>query len=203
MPVFSDAFRERENLSKIVTLGDYLAVRKTLDARGMLRFVKEGGESGYTARELNDVAAAVKWTRWIDALNDGRRWPITRLFEKLDPLLADGIAITIAPSHDPFRTPPLRELASRLAASGDRIDATECLVRHTKIQRITYGGPSFVHLHEETIRVENEGRFFGRSVLLLDDIARSGATLRACRGLLLESGAHEVQMLALGRVWQR
>ena len=202
MPVFSDAFQHRENLSKIVTLGDYLAVRKTLDARGMLNYVKEGGESGYNARELKEVEAAVSWTRWIDALNDGRRWPITRLFEKLDPMLAPGIVITIAPSHDPFRTLPLRELAARLAGSGDRIDATECLVRHTKIQRITYGGPSFVQLHEETIRVEGETRFFGKPVLLLDDIARSGATLRACQRLLLDTGAAEVQMLALGRVWR-
>lgn len=201
MAVFSEAFRERENLSKIVTLGDYLAVRKTLDARGMLRYVKEGGESGYSAWELKEVDAAVKWTRWIDALNAGRRWPITRLFEKLDPWLAPGIAIVIVPSHDPFRTePPLRELAQKLAAVGERVDATGCLVRHTKIQRITYGGPSFTQLHEETIRVEQESRFFGQPVLLLDDIAKSGATLRACRRLLLDAGATEVQMLALGKV---
>ena len=202
MAVFSDAFQDRENLTKIITLGDYLAVRNNLDARGMLHFVKEGGESGYSVRELKEVDTALRWTRWLDALSAGRRWPLARLVDKLDPMLAEGVALAVAPSHDPFNTEtPIRELAQRLAMTHGRVDATGCLVRHTKIQRITFGGPSFVALHEETVRVENEACFFGLPVLLLDDIARTGATLRACRRLLLDAGAAEVQMLALGRVW--
>jgi len=37
-------------------------------------------------------------------------------------------------------------------------------------------------------------------VLLLDDIAKSGASLMACRELLLGAGAETVQAMALGRV---
>jgi predicted amidophosphoribosyltransferase len=40
----------------------------------------------------------------------------------------------------------------------------------------------------------------GHDVLLLDDIAKSGASLRACEEMLLEAGASLVQMLALGRL---
>nr|WP_309685940.1 phosphoribosyltransferase family protein [Armatimonas sp.] len=203
MAVFSADFAARENLEKIVALGDYLAIKQNLETQGMLRFVHEGGESGYSARHLKDAEAAAKLTRWIDALSNERKWPIKRFTEQIAPMLAEGIAVAVAPSHNPFFTdPPIRALAQKLADSGERVDATGCLVRHTKIRRIGYGGPSYVHLHQETIRVENEALFFGKPVLLLDDIARSGATLRACRRLLLDHGASEVQMLVLGRVWR-
>lgn len=203
MAVFSDAFSERENLEKIVTLGDYLAIKQNLETRGMLRFVKEGGESGYSARELKDAEAAAKLTRWVDALNNERKWPLKRFAEQLVPMLADGIAIAVAPSHNPFTTEtPIRALGQKLAETGARVDATACLRRHTKIRRIGFGGPSYLHLHRETIEIVQGELIASRSVLLLDDIARSGATLRACRQLLLEAGAGEVQMLALGRVWR-
>ncbi|WP_395089168.1 ComF family protein [Armatimonas sp.] len=203
MAIFSADFALRENLEKIVALGDYLAIKQNLETQGMLRFVQEGGESGYSARQLKDAEASAKLTRWIDALSNERKWPIKRFTEQIAPMLAEGIAVAVAPSHNPFTTDtPIRALAQKLAESGERVDATGCLVRHTKIRRIGYGGPSYMHLHQETIRVENEVLFFGKPVLLLDDIARSGATLRACRRLLLDHGAAEVQMLVLGRVWR-
>jgi phosphoribosylpyrophosphate synthetase len=203
MAVFSKAFAARENLDKIVTLGDYLAIKQNLETQGMLRFVKEGGESGYSAHKLKDAEAAAKLTRWVDALSSERKWPIKRFTEQISPMLAEEIAVAVAPSHNPFISEtPIRALAQKLADSGGRVDATECLRRHTKIRRIGYGGPSYSHLHLETIEVQNETLFFGKPVLLLDDIARSGATLKACRRLLLDHGAAEVQMLALGRVWR-
>ena len=36
-------------------------------------------------------------------------------------------------------------------------------------------------------------------VLLIDDVATSGNSLRACRDILLKNGAKKVYMLALGR----
>jgi plasmid replication initiation protein len=203
MTVFSEAFSPRENLEKIVTLGDYLPIKQSLETQGMLRFVHEGGESGYSARALKDAEAAAKLTRWIEALSNERKWPIKRFTEQLAPMLAEEIAVAVAPSHNPFITEtPIRALAQKLAESGGRVDATACLRRHTKIRRIGYGGPSYTHLHRETIEVAHPELFAHKPVLLLDDIARSGATLRACRALLLEAGASAVQMLALGRVWR-
>jgi phosphoribosylpyrophosphate synthetase len=201
MAVFCEAFLDRENFEKIVTLGDYLPVRKVLDAHGVLRVVREGGTTGYSAREIIDLEAAKKHTRRIDALSKDRKWPQKSFAAQLQKMLAENIAIVIVPSHDPFRTdPPIRQLAQMLTLnSPTRLDATMCLVRHTKIRRITYGGPSFVHLHQETICVEHGELLQDRSVLLLDDIAKSGASLKACRRLLLDHGAAEVQMLALGR----
>jgi phosphoribosylpyrophosphate synthetase len=191
----------RNQPERIVTFGAFLNVAETLDAHGRQRFVREGGESGYSVVEEREQDAAVRWTRLINALNKGRTWARERLFALLNEKIAEGIAVAVVPSHDPFRdTPPIRSLAQQLAAEKGRVDATGCLVRHTKIAKITFGGASYRSLHHQTIRVETAEAFVGRSVLLLDDIVKSGASLRACRELLLHHGATEVQMAALGRL---
>jgi len=199
--VFNEAHGERNQPERIVTLGIYLPVAAALDAHGELRYVRETGASGYSASDVADRKATLQWTRLIDALNQGRKWARERLFARLDGMVAAGVAVAVVPSHDPFvNEPPIRLLGQRLAQSHDRIDATGCLVRHTKIRRIVWGGPSYASLHRDTIRVEDAHRVAGRDVLLLDDIARSGASLRACRQMLLEAGAASVQAVALGRV---
>jgi phosphoribosylpyrophosphate synthetase len=196
MAVFSPDFADRERLERIVTLGAYLPTDALLSAHGAARYARESGAS-YAA----PAAASAAWTREIVALNAGRKWARRRFFERLDPMLGEGIVVCVVPSHDPFaEDPPIRQLARILAESRDRIDGTRVLERHTKIRRIVYGGPSYRALHRQTITVALPECVSGRSVALLDDIARSGTSLRTCRELLLEAGAAEVQALALGRV---
>ena len=178
--------------AKIMTLGHVYAQGKAADA-GRVR----ESRTEYDAGIIQDNT---RWTRLIHALNQERKWPLKQLFAALDPLLAPGIALVVVPPHRAFQAFwPVRTLAQMLAGNG-RIDATGCLVRHITIQRIVYGGPSTRALHRQTIQVENPERVEGRRVLLLDDIAKSGASLVACREMLLGAGAEEVQAMALGRV---
>jgi hypothetical protein len=199
LSVFTPDFDQYNRPAKIVTLGQYYPQPGIAPAKSLIREAK----AGYTTNtsDTKRVQDAVAWTRWINELNKGRQWPLKRLFERLDPMLAPGIALAVVPSHDPFHyLSPLRTLAQRLAAEHDRIDATGCLVRHTRIQRIIFGGPSTRALHRDTIHVETPELVQGRAVLLLDDIAKSGASLMACRQLLLDAGASVVQPFALGRL---
>src|SRR3712207_8788332 len=53
-------------------------------------------------------------TRWINEMNRGRKWVLTRLFERLDPLLEEGIALAVVPSHDPFQDDRSEEHTSEL-----------------------------------------------------------------------------------------
>jgi predicted amidophosphoribosyltransferase len=115
-------------------------------------------------------------------------------------MLEPDIALAVVPTHLAFQAFwPTRSLAQTLAANG-RIDATSCLVRRTTIRRITFGGPSTKALHRQTIRVENASLMEAKRVLLLDDVAKSGASLMACREMLLEAGALVVQAMAIGKV---
>jgi hypothetical protein len=199
--VFRDTENQYNQPDRIVTFGPYLPNTQVMEANGALRYIREGGESGYNAGQVTDLRRALRWTRWVNALNDGRKWVQTRLFERLDAMLEEDIALAVVPSHNPYQTDtPIRQLAQRLAETGSRTDATGCLVRQTKIKRISYGGPSYRSLHRQTIALVEPERVAGRSVLLLDDIARSGASLRACREMLYEAGAELVQTVALARV---
>lgn len=201
--VFREPYAGRNRPERIVTFGAFLRAAQTLETHGKLRYVRETGPVYGEARsEVVEEAANLEHTRLIEALNRGRKWARERFVRWLDPLLAPNISIVIVPSHDAFNTEwPLRALAQSLVAAAlERTDATEVLVRHTTIRRIVYGGPSTPELHRETIRVESPNLIANRAVLLLDDITKSGNSLRTCRDLLYESGATVVQAVALARV---
>ena len=192
-PIFLPSGEHLNRPAKIVTLGHYYPAGKRAAAQNAVREAR----ADYNARFVQENAG---WTRLINALNGERQWPLKRLFAILDPLLAPGIALAAVPPHRAFQAFwPLRTLAQQLAENR-RIDATSCLVRHTTIRRIIYGGPSTRALHRQTIQAEHQELIVGQRVLLLDDIAKSGASLVACRELLYEAGAETVQALALGRV---
>ena len=190
--IFTAAGDRYHHPAKIVTLGHVYAQGKAPDAK-----VLREGRAEYNAGVVRDNAG---WTRLVNALNQDRKWALKRLYAVLDPFLERDIALAVVPPHRAFQAFwPLRTLAQMLAENG-RIDATSCLVRHTTIRRIVYGGPSTRALHKQTIQVENKESVEGRRVLLLDDIAKSGASLAACREILLGAGAQEVQAMAVGRI---
>lgn len=197
--VFLPSHPQYNRPSTIVTLGHYYPEEKGKVADSLVR---ESGVEYRTAasKEHRAVRRNLGWTKLINAFNAERQWPLKRFFALLDPILAPDIAIAVVPTHLGYQAFwPTRTLAKQLAEQG-RVDATSCLVRHTTIRKITFGGPSTRALHRQTIRVENPQLIASRRVLLLDDITKSGASLMACRDLLLEAGATVVQPMALGRV---
>ena len=50
------------------------------------------------------------------------------------------------------------------------------------------------------VNARRQGQFTGKSVLLVDDVMTSGATLAACSGALLQGGATAVSIITLARV---
>ena len=196
--VFVPDWDRHNRPGQIVTFGHVYPQGQAQAARALVR---ETTTQGYTTEvSAPNVWRNVDWTRLMSALGRERQWPLKRLFETLDPMLAEGIALAAVPPHRAYQAFwPVRSLAQRLAHDG-RIDATGCLVRHVTIRKILFGGPSTLALHRETIQVEKAELVAGRRVLLLDDIAKSGTSLKACRELLLEAGALEVQSVALARV---
>ena len=133
-------------------------------------------------------------------LKEGKAHAVKYFWERVEPELGDGFAITIVPSHDPA-TPGvgLRMLAAQFAQNGDRIDASDCLVRTAKIDKLSHGGDRRIEVHLKSIAVEKLELIRGRDILLLDDVTRTGNSLFACRKLLLDAGTRHVQCVALGR----
>ena len=124
---------------------------------------------------------------------------LQRSLRHIDTLLAPDIAIAVVPSSDPAASMSgIHELAKALAAKG-RLDATECLVRFEKINKLATGGDRSVARHLNSVRVEHAELIQDREVLLLDDVTTSGNSLGACRRLLLKAGAKRVKCMTLGR----
>ena len=110
-------------------------------------------------------------------------------------------AIAVVPSHDAEKGPNsgVHSLANRLASGLGLSNGGACLVRHTTVPKLATGGDRDIGVHLDSIRVENADLIKGQRVLLLDDVKTSGNSLAACRRLLLDAGAAEVKMVALGR----
>lgn len=131
---------------------------------------------------------------------DQRNKAAKGFFKELEPLVASGIAIAVVPSHDPGKlTTGIRLIGQAIAKRAKRIDATGCLVRHTKVEKKSGGGDRSITVDLKSIRAENSGLIKDQRVLLMDDVTTSGGSLEACKRILLKAGAKEVQCLALGK----
>lgn len=91
------------------------------------------------------------------------------------------------------------KLAGRVARQAGAIDGTACLQRTETVPRHGMGGPRCELLHLESIEVCHREIIAGKQVVLLDDVTTSGATIRACKFLLLSAGAARVRCIVLAK----
>lgn len=132
-------------------------------------------------------------------LKDEKEVGIEHFRAELEEIVLPGVTIATVPSHDPDKvTSGLRTMAQRLARAG-RIDATGCLVRTTKIDKLATGGDRSVEVHLASIQIRDPRLIRGKDVLLLDDVTTSGNSLEACQRILVNAGAARVQRLAIGK----
>lgn len=146
-------------------------------------------------------------TSMINRLKDGDLIAIDYFYHQLNGVVGKAIPIAIVPSHDPNK--PNRGLIGLVEKlEGERrVDATSCLVRHKKIipshDAAEHGQDRRdMNRHLSSIKVCNASLITSKTLLLLDDIVRTGTSLMACRKLLLDVGASKVICLALGRATQ-
>lgn len=114
-------------------------------------------------------------------------------------LIKSEFVIAVVPSHDPSKVSSgVRKLAQMLVASKSLINGTNCLIRHTKIEKLAHGGNRALDVHLNSISVHAPNLNLSK-VLILDDITTSGNSLYACRQLFYNAGARKVKCMALGK----
>jgi acyl carrier protein len=126
-----------------------------------------------------------------------------RYFErKLRDCIAPGDAVIAVPGHTAgAASGGLRDLIAELDGLDDLSD---CLVRTADVpsshmaRSEGYARPTEA-LHRETLAVVSPGRIRGRTILLMDDVLTTGATLCAAASVLRRAGAAQVCCLALTR----
>lgn len=133
-------------------------------------------------------------------LKDKKESGIQFFFRQLDEEICRGVTICVVPSHRAGNTNEsgVADLARRLAKDG-RIDKVDYLLREETIDKLAYGGSRDIKVQLESIGTNAEMSIEGDVVLIVDDVTTSGASLEACKQILMEHGAKRVAMLALGQ----
>ncbi len=132
-------------------------------------------------------------------VKDKRESGLNFFFSVLNPEIEEGITICVVPSHvaSDTNTSGIAILAKRLASEG-RIDKTDYLLRQKTIDKLATGGERSGQTHEGSIATNPDMTVSGDVILLVDDVTTSGESLRACKDILMKSGASRVAMFALG-----
>jgi predicted amidophosphoribosyltransferase len=118
---------------------------------------------------------------------------------QLNQIIKKNIPIAIVPSHDPDSSDSGLLTVAKKLVRDNRIDATSCLQRIKKIDKLSGGGDRSVEVHLNSIKVINIQIIVDQHVLLLDDVTTSGNSFGAGKQLLLEAGAYKVTCLAIGK----
>ena len=119
-------------------------------------------------------------------------------FKRLDEVLTHNLAICIIPTHDPAQPDSaIKRLAKKLASEKSRIDATSCLVRVKKTERRYHGGSRDESITKHSIGLRDSEILFNKQVLLLDDVAKTGNSLKVCKSKIKRAKPISIELLVL------
>ena len=90
------------------------------------------------------------------------------------------------------------KLAEKLAEN-KRINKVYFLQRTKSIDKLAWGGRRDKQIHLETISTVENMDITDNIILLMDDVTTTGNSLYACKEVLMEKGAKQVEMFALGK----
>lgn len=133
-------------------------------------------------------------------LKEKRPEALDYFFNMINDEICENITICVVPSHSKSTTNEsgIALLARRLAASKNRIDKVDFLIRDKNILKLSTGGLRNEFVHKNSIIANPCMSIKGDVILLIDDITTSGTSLTACKQILMGNGASRVAMFALG-----
>lgn len=186
MGVFQEGIEPAKDENGVYYLGIYHPCRIRNYAGGK-RLLKNPRFDPFSSQVLN--------------LKDGYYEALWGFYKRIQGILNpfEEFAVALVPTHDGRMNTGFRELCECLADYPNRIDATRCLVRHTPVSKQAKNGRRIIDRHLRTVRVEHREILKGQTVLLLDDVSTTGASLQACSELLLNAGAKDVICLVIGK----
>lgn len=132
-------------------------------------------------------------------LKEGKISAVRYFYNLLNEEICEGVTVCVVPSsNSEKKVTGMSRLGEMLAENG-RINKVYFLNRSKSIEKLATGGPRNKEIHMCSIETVKDMDVTGDIVLLMDDVTTTGNSLYACREILLERGAGEVEMFALGK----
>ena len=111
---------------------------------------------------------------------------------EIEPFLNKNIVLCTVPSSTQLKIDTgINRLAKLLVTEG-RINGIDCLVRFISRPKNSYGGDRGLQNQLNTLKSNNLDKIKNRTILLLDDVTKTGNSLEACFQILLKNGAIDV-----------
>lgn len=135
----------------------------------------------------------------LNNLKQSKRDAVKRFTSELNLIIPNDVVVCIVPPHTPGsgHKKAMGLIAQKLCKQ-DRILGARCLYRHIRIEKLTYGGSREKQIHENSIIVNNNYVIKNKIIWLLDDVVKTGNSMRICADKLLNNKAREVHCIALG-----
>ena len=132
-------------------------------------------------------------------LKDKKPSAIKYFYNLLDCEICPDVTICVVPSSNADKKElGIGKLGEMLAANG-RNNKVYFLRRDYSIDKLATGGDRKKEVHMKSISAVEDLDITGDIVLLMDDVTTTGNSLYACKEILMQCGALNVEMFALGK----
>ena len=132
-------------------------------------------------------------------LKEGKMSAVQYFYQLLDPEIRRDVTICVVPSsNSEVKESGIGKLGEMLAGNG-RKNKVYFLRRNKSIDKLATGGNRSMETHMKSISTVLDMDMDNDIVLLMDDVTTTGNSLYACKEILLQNGAREVEMFALGK----
>lgn len=132
-------------------------------------------------------------------LKDKKPSAIKYFYNLLDCEICPDVTICVVPSSNADKKESgIGKLGEMLAANG-RSNNVYFLRRDYSINKLARGGDRKKEVHMKSISAVEDLDITGDIVLLMDDVTTTGNSLYACKEILMQCGALNVEMFALGK----
>ncbi len=132
-------------------------------------------------------------------LKECKQDAIQYFYNLLNEEICENVTICVVPSSNSEKIITGMSLLAERLSENNRINKVYFLQRKQSISKLATGGNRSMDIHLHSISTAEDISVKEDIILLMDDVTTSGNSLYACKEILIQNGAQNVEMFALGK----